>query len=155
MSGAERAVVATPAELLDRVGARLGASAWRTVDQASIDAFAEVTGDRQWTHVDPERAAGGPFGTTVAHGFLTLSLCAAFLDAALAVEHAGMQVNYGLDRVRFPAPVPAGARVRGVVELLRAQAIAGGVQAALGVTVEVEGGEKPACVAELVVRFTD
>lgn len=155
MSGAERAVVATPAELLDRVGARLGASAWRVVDQAAIDAFAEVTGDRQWIHVDPELAASGPFGTTIAHGFLTLSLCAAFLDEALSVEDVGMQVNYGLDRVRFPAPAPAGSRMRGVVELVRAEAIASGVQAVLRVTVEIAGAEKPACVAELVVRFLD
>lgn len=155
MSDATRTVVAAPRELLDRVGARLGASAWRAVDQASIDIFGTVTGDRQWIHLDVERAASGPFGTTIAHGFLTLSLCAAFVDEALDVKGARMQVNYGLDRVRFPAPVPAGSRLRGVVELVRAQAISDGIQAVLGVTVEIEGGEKPACVAELVVRFLD
>ena len=155
MSDPTRTVVAAPAHLHDRVGQRLGVSAWRAVDQESIDLFATVTGDRQWIHVDPRRAASGPFGTTIAHGFLSLSLCAAFVDDALAVENAGMQVNYGLDRVRFPAPVPVGSRVRGVVDLLRVQEVAGGVQAVVGITVEVAGGAKPACVAELVIRFLD
>ena len=154
MSGATaQAVVERPAALADHVGARLGASAWRTLDQQAIDAFAEVTGDRQWIHVDASRAAGGPFGTTVAHGFLTLALCAGFLDEAVAVQGAAMQLNYGLDRVRFPAPVPAGARVRGVVELTSAADVPGGVQAVFRITVEIEDQPKPGCVADLVVRF--
>jgi acyl dehydratase len=146
----------TPVELNrlpELVGTALGTSDWRTIDQAAVDAFAEVTGDRQWIHVDPERAAAGPFGTTVAHGFLTLSLCAPILAEALEVAGASMQVNYGLERVRFPAPVPTGARVRGAVELVAADEIAGGVQSVLRVTVEVDGQQKPACVADVVVRF--
>lgn len=135
------------------VGARLGASAWQTIDQATIDAFAEVTGDRQWIHVDRERAAAGPFGTTIAHGFLTLALCAPALEAALEVRGAAAKLNYGLDRVRFPAPVPCGSSVRGVVELVAADDVAGGVQALLRVTVELADQPKPACVADFVVRF--
>jgi len=152
-SGAERTVLASRDELGGHVGARLGVSAWRTLDQATIDAFAEATGDRQWIHIDPERAASGPFGTTIAHGFLTLSLCAAILDEALAVGGTSMQVNYGLNRVRFPSPVPAGARVRGVVELAQLTDVAGGVQAVLRTTIEVDGQSKPACVAELLARL--
>jgi len=153
VSAPERTVLANVDDLPARVGTQLGMSAWRTLDQATIDAFAQATGDRQWIHVDPERAATGPFGTTIAHGFLTLSLCAAMLDEVLEVHGASMQVNYGLDRVRFPAPVPAGARVRGAIELASAEALAGGVQAVLRATVEVDGQPKPACVAELVIRF--
>jgi len=153
VSAAQRTVLASPSELVGHVGARLGLSGWRTVDQATIDVFADATGDSQWIHVDPARAAAGPFGTTIAHGFLTLSLCAAILDETLAVERAGLQVNYGLERVRFPAPVPAGSRVRGAVELAAAEQLAGGVQAVFRVTVEVEGQAKPACVADLVIRF--
>jgi len=148
-----RTTVASLDELAGLVGARLGTSAWRTLDQATIDAFAEATGDRQWIHVDPERAAAGPFGTTIAHGFLTLSLCAAILHETLAVGGTSMQVNYGLNRVRFPAPVPAGARVRGVVELAAVEDVAGGVQAVLRTTIEVDGQAKPACVAELLARL--
>ena len=149
----ERAVIASVDELAARVGTKLGAGGWRTVDQQAIDAFADFTGDRQWIHVDPERAATGPFGTTIAHGFLTLSLCATFADEALTMQGTSMQVNYGLDRVRFPAPVPAGARVRGVVELAAVEQISGGVQGVLRITVEIDGQPKPACVADLVVRF--
>jgi acyl dehydratase len=140
-------------QLPAHVGKSLGSTGWQVVDQATIDAFARATGDRQWIHVEPERAAAGPFGTTIAHGYLTLSLCAPLLMELLEVEGAGMTVNYGLDRVRFPAPVRAGARVRGRGELIVAEAHPWGVQAVARVTVEVEGGERPACVADTVSRF--
>jgi acyl dehydratase len=135
------------------VGARLGVGPWQTIDQAAIDGFAEVTGDRQWIHVDPERAAGGPFGTTIAHGFLTLSLCAPIIEQTLEVRGAGMQVNYGLEKVRFPAPVPVGSRMRGTVELAALEEVGGGVQATLRITIEIAGQAKPACVADALVRF--
>lgn len=140
-------------ELPARVGEPLGTSEWRLIEQSAIDAFGAVTGDEQWIHVDPARAAQGPFGTTIAHGFLTLSLCAAFVEQAFEVRGTSMQVNYGLERVRFPSPVPVGSRVRGAVELASATEIEAGVQAVVRVTVEVEGGAKPACVADLVIRF--
>lgn len=143
-----------PEGLHELVGAELGVSDWLTVDQADIDSFATVTRDRQWIHVDPERAAAGPFGATIAHGYLTLSLCSHFLERCFVVEGASMAVNYGLDRVRFPAPVPAGATIRGRAALASAKEIAdGGVEAVVEVTIEVEGGAKPACVAATVIRF--
>jgi acyl dehydratase len=136
-----------------RVGMELGPSGWREVTQAEIDAFAAATGDRQWIHVDTDRAAGGPFGTTVAHGMLTLSLAVAELDELLQVEDAALVVNYGFDRVRFPAPVPAGSRIRVRGGIASVEAVDGGAQAVLGLTVDLEGSPKPCCAAELVLRF--
>lgn len=141
------------AELASLVGAQLGPGPWRTVAQEAIDAFADATGDRQWIHVDPARAASGPFGRTVAHGYLTLSLAPQLLDELLVVEDAGLVLNYGLNRVRFPAPVPAGARVRAVAEVVSAEDVPGGTQAVVAITVEVDGTAKPACVAEVVYRY--
>jgi acyl dehydratase len=138
------------AELL---GTELGPSGWIDVDQQRIDAFAAATDDSQWIHVDPERAAAGPFGTTVAHGFLTLSLCVPLLSEVLHVDGYRLSINYGLNRVRFPAPVPAGSRVRGRFRVASVEEVEGGDQAVLEATVEREGGEKPVCVAELVVRL--
>ncbi|HJU46775.1 MAG TPA: MaoC family dehydratase [Gaiellaceae bacterium] len=138
------------AELL---GTELGPSAWIDVGQQRIDAFAAATDDPQWIHVDPERAAAGPFGTTVAHGFLTLSLCVPLLSEVLHVDGYRLSINYGLNRVRFPAPVPAGSRVRGRFRVASVEEVEGGDQAVLEATVEREGGEKPVCVAELVVRL--
>jgi acyl dehydratase len=152
VSTADRAVLGID-DLAGRVGQTLGTAGWRTIDQAAIDSFAAVTGDHQWIHVDPERAGSGPFGTTIAHGFLTLSLCAVVVEEAVEVRGTSMQVNYGLDRVRFPAPVPVGSRVRGVVELASVEEIPAGVQAVLRVVIEVDGADKPACVADLVLRF--
>ncbi len=144
---------ATLAELQALVGRELGVSDWVTVDQRRIDLFAEATGDRQWIHVDPGRAAAGPFGATVAHGFLTLSLLAELGDAAFAIDDVAMGVNYGLDRVRFPAPVKAGSRVRGRFVLQAYTPLeGGGAQLAVEATVEVEGGTKPACVAVSLTR---
>jgi acyl dehydratase len=134
------------------VGQTLGVSDWITVEQARIDRFAEATGDHQWIHVDPARAASGPFGGTIAHGFLTLSLLAPMFDTAFAIADVRMGVNYGLNRVRFPAPVPADSRLRGHFRLLAFEPLPGGAQIGVEVTVELEGSAKPACVAESVTR---
>lgn len=139
-------------ELEALVGATIGISDWLTVDQARIDQFAAVTGDDQWIHVDPARAASGMFGTTVAHGFLTLSLLPFFGRSSHKVEGARMQVNYGLNRVRFPAPVPVGSRLRAHYTLTSFERIDGGVQLVIQVSVEREGQSKPVCVAESVSR---
>jgi acyl dehydratase len=140
------------AELTACVGQEVAVSDWTTVTQAQIDQFADATHDRQWIHVDVARAQAGPFGATIAHGFLTLSLLPLFFEA-VQVREAGMSVNYGLNKVRFMAPVRVGSRLRGRLKLLRADAIErDGVQLVWGVTVELEGSAKPACVAESVVR---
>ena len=128
-------------------------SDWITITQAQVDQFAEATGDRQWIHVDVERAKAGPFGGPIAHGFLTLSLLPQFFESALTVVESRMGVNYGLNRVRFMSPVPVGSRLRARLKLLSSEPIAGeGVQMTWETTVELEGASKPACVAESVVR---
>jgi acyl dehydratase len=139
-------------ELPERVGGVLGVSEWIAIDQLMIDAFAAATGDRQWIHVDPKRAATGPFGTTIAHGFLTLSLLPLLASTAFDIVDVGTSVNYGLNRVRFPAPVPAGSRIRGRFELLACEAVANGLQLTTKVTMELEGSDRPVCVAEAVSR---
>lgn len=135
--------------LQDLVGVELGPTEWLEVTQERIDAFAAVTGDPQWIHTDPERAAEGPFGTTIAHGFLTLSLCVPLLGELLPPAET-MVVNYGVNRVRFPAPVPSGARIRGRFRVLGAQESAVGERVTIEATIECEGVDKPVCVAELV-----
>lgn len=148
------ATVFTNAEqVLRAVGQRLGESDWLTIEQDRIDQFAEATGDHQWIHVDPERAKAGPFGATIAHGYLTLALVNMFLPEIVRVDNAKMGVNYGCDRVRFPAPVKVGSRVRGVGELLKAEPLEGGVQMTVRVTVEVDGSERPGCVVDTISRF--
>ena len=142
----------TLASLQALVGQDIGTSDWVTVDQARIDQFAQATGDHQWIHTDPVRAAAGPFGTTVAHGFLTLSLVPMLFDSGFAIADVKMGVNYGLNRVRFTAPVPAGGRVRGQFKLLNYEPLQGGAQLTVQVTIELEGSAKPACVAETVSR---
>jgi acyl dehydratase len=134
------------------VGSPLGSSDWLQIDQARIDQFAAVTGDDQWIHVDPVRAAAGPFGATVAHGHLTLSLVPVMVRTAFKIGDVRMTVNYGLNRVRFPAPVPVGSRLRGHFKLLSFEAIPGGAQVVVEVTSEREGHAKPVCVAESVAR---
>jgi acyl dehydratase len=146
-------IFATPRALLEAVGKPLGASDWLEITQERIDRFADATGDHQWIHVDPERAKQGPFGKTIAHGYLTLSLVNCFLPEILEVRGVAMGVNYGCDKVRFPAPVPVGSRIRGVGALVAAEAKGGAVQATVRVTVEIEGSEKPACVADTISRF--
>ena len=135
------------------VGAEFGPSSWIEVPQERIDAFAEATGDRQWIHVDRDRAAAGPFGTTIAHGYLTLSLLPAMSYEVVPRQGGGMAVNYGLNRVRFPAPVPSGSRVRGIFRVDSVDEFEGGFQATMTATIEGESGEKPVCVAELVFRY--
>ena len=128
-------------------------SPWFEIKQARIDDFAAATEDRQSIHVDPELAAQGPFGTTVAHGFLTLSLLVPLWNSVTALEGYRIAVNYGLNRVRFPAPVPSGSRVRATFRIADVEDVAGGVQATLAATVEREGGDRPVCVAELLLRY--
>jgi acyl dehydratase len=141
------------AELEALVGTEIGTSDWLTIDQSRIDRFAAVTGDDQWIHVDPKRAAAGMFGSTVAHGFLTLSLLPFFIRSSHKVDGARMSVNYGLNRVRFPSPVPVNSRLRAHFKLLSFEPIEGGVQTVTEVTVEREGQAKPVCVAESVGRL--
>jgi acyl dehydratase len=136
--------------LRELVGAELGPTSWLEVTQERIDAFAAATDDPQWIHTDPERAAAGPFGGTIAHGFLTLSLCVPMLDEVLAPGGA-LAVNYGTNRVRFPAPLPSGSRVRGRFRVLSVDDVELGTRATIDAVVEREGGERPVCVAELVV----
>jgi len=143
----------TLAELAACVGQEVAVSDWITLTQQQIDLFAQATGDHQWIHVDPEKAAAGPFGTTIAHGFLTLSLLPRFFDMSMEVIDCSLGVNYGLNKVRFMAPVPVGSRLRARMKLLSAEPIEGsGVQMAWEVTVEREGAAKPVCVAESLAR---
>jgi len=139
-------------ELAELVGQEVGLSDWLLVDQARIQRFADATDDQQWIHTSPERAAAGPFGGTIAHGFLTLSLLPVFFDTGFKVTETRMGINYGLNKVRFPAPVPVNSRLRGRFKLLSFDAIEGGVQLCIEVTVELEGKSKPACVAESMTR---
>jgi acyl dehydratase len=143
-----------PRDLLGKEGQKLGTSGWLTVDQARIDAFAEITGDRQWIHVDRERARSGPFGGTIAHGYLTLSLVSSFLPEIIEVRGFRMGLNIGVDKVRFLAPVRAGARIRGSGELLKASEVKdGAIQSIVRVTVEIEGQDKPACIVDTISRY--
>ena len=133
-------------------GQEYGPSDWLDIAQARIDAFAEVTEDRQSIHIDPAAAAASPFGTTVAHGFLTLSLLVHFWND-VAPAYDGVTINYGLNKVRFPAPVPSGSRIRASFRVESVEEVSGGSQAVLAATVEREGGDRPVCAAELVLRF--
>lgn len=134
------------------LGQEVGTSEWVTITQQQVDEFAEATGDRQWIHVDPVRAAAGPFGTTIAHGFLTLSLLPQMAESAIELGGVRMGVNYGLNKVRFPAPVPVGSRLRGRFKLTAFEPIEGGAQITMEVTMEREGSAKPVCVAESLSR---
>jgi acyl dehydratase len=140
-------------ELLGAAGRELGTTDWIVIGQDRIDQFADATEDHQWIHVDVERAKAGPFGGTIAHGYLTLSLCAFFLGQLASVSGISMGINYGIDRARFIAPVPAGSRVRGRGEVVAVTEVAGGVQAVVRITVELEGSEKPAAVVDTVSRY--
>ena len=135
------------------VGEALGPSDWHLVTQAQVDLFADATGDHQWVHVDPQRARAGPFGGPIAHGYLTLALAPMLMRQILTVSGVAMGVNYGLNRVRFPAPVPVGSRVRLRARLVAVEDIAGGAQVTVDLTFEVEGNDKPACVATAVYRY--
>lgn len=146
-------VFATVDDVLAAAPGPLGATDWFEIDQSRIDRFAEATGDDQWIHVDPDRAKNGPFGATVAHGYLTLSLVNKELPDLFRVESMSMGVNYGVNKVRFPAPVVVNSRVRAVGELSEVTEVAGGAQVVIIVTMEIEGSERPACVVETVSRF--
>ena len=149
-----RTVVGSPADLLGLVGQPLGSSEWHDITQHQVNLFADATEDHQWIHVDPERAAAGPFGGTIAHGYLTLALAPVLIAETLSVQKLEAVLNYGLNKVRFPAPVPVGGRVRGTVTLHRAEPRAGGgVEAVFAVVWELEGSDRPACVAEVVVLY--
>jgi acyl dehydratase len=144
----------TPKDLLGAIGQHLGYSDWLEITQDRIDKFADATGDHQWIHVDPERAKDGPFGTTIAHGYLTQSLVNLFLPQIVEVHGISMGVNYGADRLRFPAPVPVGSRIRGGAELVKAEEVKGGaVQSTVRVIVEIEGNDRPACVIDTISRY--
>jgi acyl dehydratase len=138
------------ADLEKAVGTHLGYSEWHTINQDQIDAFAAATGDHQWIHVDPAKAAEGPFGSTVAHGFLTLSLVPMLTWQVYTVEGVTMAVNYGADKLRFPSPVPVGSRVRAAVELTSVTPNKMGYQVATRVTIELDGSDKPACVVDML-----
>ncbi len=136
-----------------RVGEHLGYSDWHEITQEQVNLFAEATGDHQWIHVDVERAKAGPFGGPIAHGYLTLSLAPVLLGEILVVAGVSMGVNYGLNRLRFPSPVPVGARLRAGAELAGVEHLDGGAQVTLRTTFEVEGATKPSCVAEIIFRY--
>jgi acyl dehydratase len=144
---------ASPQALLDAVGTDLGTTDWVTITQEQINQFAEATLDNQWIHVDTERAKAGPFGAPIAHGYLTMSLAAYFGGQLIRVSGISMGINYGADKVRFPAPVPVGSRLRGRGEILDAKEVPGGVQTTVRITIEREGGDKPAAVVDAISRY--
>lgn len=147
-------VVPSIGALKSLVGQKLGVSEWVTVTQQQINSFAEATGDHQWIHVDPEKAAKGPFGGTIAHGFMTLSLLPRLMHQIYSVDGIKLAVNYGLNKVRFPAPVPVGAKVRAESSIVGVDDLGNGAaQVTVSTTIEIEGSPKPACVAESVVRY--
>lgn len=143
----------SPDELAAAVGNELGVSDWIEIDQERINRFAEATGDDQWIHVDEEAAAAGPFGATIAHGYLTMSLSNAVLPDLIEVRGISMGINYGVNKVRFPAPVRVGSRIRARAALQSVDEIKGGVQAIIVITMELEGSDRPACVIESVTRY--
>ncbi len=143
----------TPSALIGCQGETLGLSDWLVIDQERVNGFADVTGDHQWIHVDPERAKDSPFGGTIAHGYLTLSLVNYFLPQLLEVHGFAHAVNVGADRLRFLAPVPVGKRIRATGEIVSVEEIKGAIQSVVRVTVEIEGSEKPACVVDTISRY--
>ena len=146
-------IVEKPADLIGMEGTQLGPTDWLTVDQDRVDGFADVTGDHQWIHVDVERAKDGPFGGTIAHGYLTLSLVSMFLPQLIEVRGFAHAVNVGLDRLRFLAPVVVGSRIRAVSEIVSVEEIKGGIQSIVRVTIEIEGSGKPALIADTISRY--
>ncbi len=148
-------VFASTAELRAAVGQSLGPTEWLLVDQARVNLFAEAAGDHQWIHVDEERAKSGPFGGTIAHGYLTLALSSNFMPQLIRVENISMGINYGVNKVRFPAPVRTGSRLRARGKIASVEEVKGGVQVGLALTLEVEGQDKPACVIESLSRYLD
>ncbi|MBU3064938.1 MaoC family dehydratase [Nocardia sp. NEAU-G5] len=143
----------TPADLIGIAGRQLGTTDWIEITQQQVELFADATGDHQWIHTDPARAAHGPFHGTIAHGYLTLSLAPVAIADVLEIKELTAALNYGLNRVRFPAPVPVGSKIRAVVTLNTAQQKTSGVEAVFGLTYEIDGGTRPACVADVVVLY--
>ena len=135
------------------VGTDLGSTDWMLIEQSRVDGFADATDDHQWIHVDPARAAEGPFGSTIAHGYLTLALVNKFLPDLITVTESSMGVNYGCEKVRFPSPVNVGARIRGAGEVVSVEEVKGGLQLVVRVSVEIEGTDRPACVVDTISRF--
>ncbi len=146
-------VYASPRDLIGQEGTQLGATDWLLIDQDRVNGFAEVTGDHQWIHVDVERAKDGPFGGTIAHGYLTMSLVNLFLPDLIEVQGFSHAVNVGADRLRFLSPVKVGSRIRGSGEIVSVEEIKGAIQSVVRVTVEIEGSEKPACVVDTISRY--
>lgn len=147
-------IVPHPRDLLAMTGTDLGTTDWLAIDQARIDLFAEATGDHQWIHVDPVRARQGPFGTTIAHGYLTLALVNIFLPQLIEVRRFSAGINIGADGLRFLSPVPAGSRIRGKGEIIKVEEVkAGAIQSTVRVTVEIEGQQRPACVVDTISRY--
>lgn len=146
-------VFKSPYDLKAKEGQSLGVTDWLVIDQSRINLFADATGDHQWIHVDPEKAKDGPFGGCIAHGYLTLSLVNYFLPQLIDVQGIKMGVNVGLDRVRFPMHVTAGSKIRGVGEIVTVEEIKGAIQSVVRVTVEIEGQDRPACVADTISRY--
>jgi len=145
--------ILSPIDLLDLVGQPLGVSSWHEITQQQVNMFAEATGDRQWIHTDPVRAAAGPFGGPIAHGYLTLALAPVIIAEVVEVHHVLAALNYGVNKVRFPAPVPVGGRVRGVVRLVSAEQRPAGIEGVFTVVFELDGSDRPACVAEIVAIY--
>lgn len=139
--------------LVSQVGVDLGVTDWMTIEQERIDGFADATNDHQWIHVDPARAAEGPFGATIAHGYLTLALVNSFLPDLITVTDVSMGINYGCAKVRFPAPVTVGSRIRGAGEVVSVEEVTGGRQMVVRVIVEIDGSDRPACVVDTISRF--
>ena len=146
-------IFAKPADLVGAEGTQLGPTGWLLIDQDRVNGFAEVTGDHQWIHVDVERAKQGPFGGTIAHGYLTMSLVNYFLPQLIEVQGFAHAVNVGADRLRFLAPVKVGSRIRGVGEIVGVEEVKGAIQSIVRVTVEIEGADKPACVVDTISRY--
>ena len=146
-------VYQSPRDLIGQEGTTLGPTEWLAIEQTRVNGFAEVTGDHQWIHVDLERAQAGPFGGTIAHGYLTMSLVNFFLPDLIEVRGFTHAVNVGADRLRFLAPVKVGSRIRGVGEIVGVEEIKGAIQAVVRVTVEIEGSDKPACVVDTISRY--
>lgn len=142
-----------PADLLKLVGQRLGTTEWMTISQQQVDLFADATGDHEWIHTDPGRAAKGPFKGTIAHGYLTLSLAPVAVSQVLHIREVTAALNYGLNRVRFPAPVRVGSQIRATVAVMRAQQKSSGVESVFTVTYEIDGEKRPACVADVIVLY--
>ncbi|MGR5352959.1 MaoC family dehydratase [Vibrio alfacsensis] len=146
--------ITNPEQLLSLEGKTLGTTEWLTISQQRINLFAEATNDHQWIHVDEEKAAKGPFGACIAHGYLTLSLASDFLFQLIDIQNLAMGVNYGCNKIRFPAPVPVGSQIRGRGDVIRVERIGEAYQAVIRITIEIEGSERPGCVVDTISRYS-